>query len=58
MPMSTEENLIQRPGAGRPAPVLNPRYEGATPEDVGRALLRPLEPPRKREAEDGDAEAA
>lgn len=24
-------------------PVLNPRYAGATPEDVARALLRPLQ---------------
>ena len=24
----------------------NPRYEGATPEDVARALLRPLGAPR------------
>ena len=53
--MANEENLIQRPVAGRPAPVLNPRYKGATPEDVGRALLRPLE---EKTAEDKSAEAA
>ena len=26
--------------------VINPRYAGATPEDVARALLRPLRTPR------------
>ena len=31
-----------RPPTLRPIEVLNPRYAGATPEDVARALLRPV----------------
>ena len=31
-----------RPPAPRPVEVVNLRYAGATPEDVARALLRPL----------------
>ncbi len=38
----------------RPEPkVLNPRYAGATPEDVGRALLR-AKPEAKPVADDKD----
>jgi hypothetical protein len=29
-------------------PVLNPRYKGATPEDVARALLRKRRPPQRK----------
>ena len=39
-------------------PILNPRYEGATPEDVGRALLRPSEDLPDTEPEGEDAKAA
>ena len=30
------------PSASRPVEVVNLRYAGATPEDVARALLRPI----------------
>lgn len=36
-------------------PILNPRYAGATPEDVAKALLRPLRAPSPgRQAVVGD----
>ena len=40
-------------------PIQNPLYKGATPEDVGRALLRPVEPEtaQKPDDEGEDAEA-
>ena len=40
--------------------VVNPRYAGATPEDVARALLRPLPPATRpgRKAVRGDKVAA
>ena len=49
----TKETLHQ--GKPRPAEVNNPAYEGATPEQVGRALLRqrPSEKHKK-----GDPKAA
>ncbi len=34
--------------------ILNPRYAGATPEMVGRALLQPREPEEKSEP-DGES---
>ena len=33
---------IPRPPTPRLVEVVNPRYAGATPEDVARALLRPV----------------
>ena len=36
----------------KPPPILNPRYEGATPEMVGRALLRHPEPEAPQKGED------
>ena len=33
-------------------PITNPHYEGATPEMVGRALLRHQEPAPQRKAKD------
>lgn len=29
--------------------ILNPRYQGSTPEDMGRALLRPVEASKETE---------
>ena len=41
------------------ATVCNPRYEGATPEMVGRALLRHSElAPKQRAKEDEDQETS
>lgn len=40
-------------GKPKPIPVLNPLYKGATPEDVGRALLR-HKPDRNTAREDDD----
>ncbi len=33
--------------SGKPE-VLNPRYAGATPEMVGRALMRPVKPMKRK----------
>ena len=38
----------------RKVEVLNPHYKGATPEMVGRALLRPV-PPKDEKPEDEEA---
>lgn len=40
--------------AKREPEILNPRYAGATPEMVGRALLQPREPEEKSEP-DGES---
>ena len=36
------ESAPHPPPTLRPVEVLNPRYAGATPEDIARALLRPI----------------
>ena len=61
-----KEALMSKPAEPRDAPpgreeapppqieVRNPRYEGATPEDVARTLLRPVKPRKPQPASRAD----
>ena len=57
--MTERDNAMTDRETAPEVSVINPRYQGATPEDVGRALLRPSEDaPACEPDDDEDAEAA